>query len=140
MLSSLMQAVHFAIGKINAETKGPWTPEEDEKLVEYITKHGQGSWCSLPKLAGLLRCGKSCRLRWTNYLRPDIRRGPFTSEEEKLVIQLHGILGNSEDDEVSNDDWSLCIVSPLSSSLSPPISSIPNTPIHFMDQTPDHRT
>ncbi|CAM8895133.1 unnamed protein product [Rhodiola kirilowii] len=49
---------------------------------------------SLPKLAGLSRCGKSCRLRWTNYLRPDIKRGPFTEEEEKLVIQLHGILGN----------------------------------------------
>ncbi|XP_073150205.1 transcription factor MYB17-like [Henckelia pumila] len=74
--------------------KGPWTPEEDDKLVEYINKHGHGSWRSLPKLAGLLRCGKSCRLRWTNYLRPDIKRGPFTAEEEKLVIQLHGILGN----------------------------------------------
>lgn len=45
-------------------------------------------------LSGLLRCGKSCRLRWKNYLRPDIKRGPFTLEEEKLVIQLHGILGN----------------------------------------------
>ncbi|KAI3444573.1 hypothetical protein Pfo_001238 [Paulownia fortunei] len=74
--------------------KGPWTPEEDEKLVEYINKYGHGSWRSLPKLAGLLRCGKSCRLRWTNYLRPDIKRGPFSPEEEKLVIQLHGILGN----------------------------------------------
>ncbi|XP_051132364.1 transcription factor MYB17 [Andrographis paniculata] len=74
--------------------KGPWTQEEDEKLVEYINKHGHGSWRSLPKLAGLLRCGKSCRLRWTNYLRPDIRRGPFSPEEEKLVIQLHAILGN----------------------------------------------
>lgn len=74
--------------------KGPWTPEEDEKLIDFIKKNGQGSWRSLPKLAGLLRCGKSCRLRWTNYLRPDIKRGPFSSEEEKLVIQLHGILGN----------------------------------------------
>ncbi|GMH21710.1 hypothetical protein Nepgr_023552 [Nepenthes gracilis] len=74
--------------------KGPWTPEEDEILVNYINTHGHGSWRSLPKLAGLLRCGKSCRLRWTNYLRPDIKRGPFTSEEEKLVIQLHAILGN----------------------------------------------
>lgn len=45
-------------------------------------------------VTGLLRCGKSCRLRWTNYLRPDIKRGPFTLEEEKLVIQLHAILGN----------------------------------------------
>nr|QWQ79414.1 MYB16 [Zanthoxylum armatum] len=74
--------------------KGPWAPEEDEILVEYIKRNGHGSWRSLPKLAGLLRCGKSCRLRWTNYLRPDIKRGPFTEEEEKLVIQLHGILGN----------------------------------------------
>ncbi|KAF5451574.1 hypothetical protein F2P56_026669 [Juglans regia] len=75
--------------------KGPWTPEEDEILVEYINKNGgHGSWRSLPNLAGLLRCGKSCRLRWTNYLRPDIKRGPFTPEEEKLVIRLHGILGN----------------------------------------------
>ncbi|GMI75884.1 LATE MERISTEM IDENTITY2, myb domain protein 17 [Hibiscus trionum] len=74
--------------------KGPWAPEEDQILVNYINQHGHGSWRSLPKLAGLLRCGKSCRLRWTNYLRPDIIRGPFTVEEEKLVIQLHGILGN----------------------------------------------
>ncbi|KAJ6682631.1 MYB FAMILY TRANSCRIPTION FACTOR [Salix koriyanagi] len=55
--------------------KGPWTPEEDQKLVKYIQKHGHGSWRALPKLAGLNRCGKSCRLRWTNYLRPDIKRG-----------------------------------------------------------------
>ncbi|XP_038884956.1 transcription factor MYB17 [Benincasa hispida] len=75
--------------------KGPWTSEEDELLINYIKENnGHGSWRSLPKLAGLLRCGKSCRLRWTNYLRPDIKRGPFTPEEEKLVIQLHGILGN----------------------------------------------
>ncbi|KAL7158689.1 hypothetical protein ABFS83_02G160600 [Erythranthe nasuta] len=74
--------------------KGPWTPEEDDKLVDYIKNHGQGNWRNLPKLAGLLRCGKSCRLRWTNYLRPDIKRGPFTPEEEKLVVQLHAILGN----------------------------------------------
>jgi myb proto-oncogene protein len=44
--------------------------------------------------AGLNRCGKSCRLRWTNYLRPDIRRGPFTAEEQKSIVQLHGIVGN----------------------------------------------
>ncbi|XVF52329.1 hypothetical protein PTKIN_Ptkin05aG0009900 [Pterospermum kingtungense] len=74
--------------------KGPWTPEEDQKLIDYINRHGQGSWKALPKLAGLNRCGKSCRLRWTNYLRPDIRRGKFTEEEERVIINLHSVLGN----------------------------------------------
>lgn len=74
--------------------KGAWTPEEDKILVDYIKKNGHGTWRSLPKLAGLLRCGKSCRLRWTNYLRPDIKRGPFSPEEENTIIQLHTMLGN----------------------------------------------
>lgn len=74
--------------------KGPWTPEEDKKLIEYINNNGHGSWRRLPKLAGLNRCGKSCRLRWTNYLRPDIKRGRFDDDEEKLIIHLHSILGN----------------------------------------------
>ncbi|KAF5731152.1 transcription factor MYB3-like [Tripterygium wilfordii] len=74
--------------------KGAWTPEEDQILVQYINKHGHGSWRTLPKNAGLLRCGKSCRLRWANYLRPDIKRGPFTSEEEATIVQLQGLLGN----------------------------------------------
>lgn len=43
---------------------------------------------------GLQRCGKSCRLRWTNYLRPDIKRGKFSSQEEQTIIQLHALLGN----------------------------------------------
>ncbi|OWM88221.1 transcription factor MYB17-like [Punica granatum] len=74
--------------------KGPWTPDEDEILINFIAKNGHGNWRYLPKLAGLRRCGKSCRLRWANYLRPDIKRGPFTPDEEQLVIQLHGMLGN----------------------------------------------
>ncbi|KAM7513609.1 hypothetical protein LguiA_003192 [Lonicera macranthoides] len=74
--------------------KGPWTPEEDDKLIKHIHKHGHGSWRALPKLAGLNRCGKSCRLRWTNYLRPDIKRGKFSEEEEQTILHLHSILGN----------------------------------------------
>ncbi|KAF7809483.1 transcription factor MYB41-like [Senna tora] len=74
--------------------KGPWSPEEDEKLLDYITKHGSGNWKTVPKHAGLNRCGKSCRLRWTNYLRSDIKRGSFTQEEEQLIINLHSVLGN----------------------------------------------
>ncbi|CAL1404989.1 unnamed protein product [Linum trigynum] len=74
--------------------KGAWSTEEDQILFDYINKHGHGSWRTLPKNAGLLRCGKSCRLRWTNYLRPDIKRGPFTSDEEATIVKLQGTLGN----------------------------------------------
>ncbi|RWW02272.1 hypothetical protein GW17_00034652 [Ensete ventricosum] len=107
--------------------KGPWTPEEDQVLVDYIHRHGHANWRALPKQAGeyrlllpwlgffylspekkssksglrsnlmsagLLRCGKSCRLRWVNYLRPDIKRGNFSREEQETIIRLHGMLGN----------------------------------------------
>ncbi|KAK4765545.1 hypothetical protein SAY86_026635 [Trapa natans] len=74
--------------------KGAWTKEEDRRLIDHINRHGEGRWRSLPKAAGLLRCGKSCRLRWINYLRPDLKRGNFTEEEDELIISLHSILGN----------------------------------------------
>jgi len=74
--------------------KGAWTKEEDDRLVAYIKAHGEGCWRSLPKAAGLVRCGKSCRLRWINYLRPDLKRGNFTEEEDELIIKLHSLLGN----------------------------------------------
>ncbi|CAL5323024.1 unnamed protein product [Camellia sinensis] len=74
--------------------KGPWTAEEDAKLVSFILTNGHCCWRAVPKLAGLRRCGKSCRLRWTNYLRPDLKRGLLNEEEEKLVIDLHARLGN----------------------------------------------
>ncbi|RLN35975.1 hypothetical protein C2845_PM03G34040 [Panicum miliaceum] len=74
--------------------KGPWTAEEDQKLVTFLLNNGQCCWRAVPKLAGLLRCGKSCRLRWTNYLRPDLKRGQLSEEEEKMVIDLHAELGN----------------------------------------------
>ncbi|XP_078437657.1 myb domain protein 60 isoform X2 [Wolffia australiana] len=74
--------------------KGPWTPEEDIILVSYVQEHGPGNWRSVPTNAGLMRCSKSCRLRWTNYLRPGIKRGNFTPQEEGLIIQLQALLGN----------------------------------------------
>ncbi|KAJ1701348.1 hypothetical protein LUZ63_001127 [Rhynchospora breviuscula] len=74
--------------------KGPWTPEEDLMLVSYIQEHGPGNWRSVPTNTGLMRCSKSCRLRWTNYLRPGIKRGNFTDQEERLIIHLQALLGN----------------------------------------------
>ncbi|TYG37224.1 hypothetical protein ES288_D13G124600v1 [Gossypium darwinii] len=74
--------------------KGPWTAEEDEVLANYIKIEGGGRWRTLPKRAGLLRCGKSCRLRWMNYLRPTVKRGPIAPDEEDLILRLHRLLGN----------------------------------------------
>nr|GFA28081.1 transcription repressor MYB5-like [Tanacetum cinerariifolium] len=74
--------------------KGPWTREEDELLSCYIAREGEGQWQTLPKKAGLLRCGKSCRLRWMNYLCPSVKRGHISADEEDLIIRLHRLLGN----------------------------------------------
>ncbi|XP_057989762.1 transcription factor MYB83-like [Hevea brasiliensis] len=74
--------------------KGLWSPEEDEKLIKYMLTNGQGCWSDIARNAGLHRCGKSCRLRWINYLRPDLKRGAFSPQEEELIIHLHSILGN----------------------------------------------
>ncbi|XP_040379437.1 transcription factor MYB80 [Oryza brachyantha] len=74
--------------------RGQWTPEEDNKLLTYITQYGTRNWRLIPKNAGLQRCGKSCRLRWTNYLRPDLKHGEFTDAEEQTIIKLHSVVGN----------------------------------------------
>ncbi|KAL1834608.1 hypothetical protein ACET3Z_004259 [Daucus carota] len=75
--------------------RGPWSPQEDEILKNYLQNHGTGgNWISLPLRAGLKRCGKSCRLRWLNYLRPDIKHGAFTPEEDGIIYNLYGILGS----------------------------------------------
>ncbi|ESQ48743.1 hypothetical protein EUTSA_v10021926mg [Eutrema salsugineum] len=79
----------------NSQVKrGPWSDEESERLRAFILKNGHHNWRSLPKLAGLRRCGKSCRLRWINYLRPGLKRGNFTKEEEETIIHLHQAHGN----------------------------------------------
>nr|WFS86382.1 R2R3-MYB TF proanthocyanidin/anthocyanin repressor [Cornus kousa] len=74
--------------------RGAWTALEDQTLTDYVKLHGEGRWKNLPIKAGLKRCGKSCRLRWLNYLRPDIKRGNISLDEDDLIIRLHNLLGN----------------------------------------------
>ncbi|XP_062147857.1 transcription factor MYB114-like [Alnus glutinosa] len=74
--------------------KGAWTAEEDQKLSQCIEIHGAKRWTTIALNAGLNRCGKSCRLRWLNYLRPDIKRGNISDAEEDLILRLHKLLGN----------------------------------------------
>ncbi|CAH8280017.1 unnamed protein product [Arabidopsis lyrata] len=75
--------------------KGPWSPEEDVKLKDYIDKYGTGgNWIALPQKIGLKRCGKSCRLRWLNYLRPNIKHGGFSEEEDSIILSLYISIGS----------------------------------------------
>nr|AAO49413.1 MYB4 [Dendrobium sp. XMW-2002-4] len=74
--------------------KGGWTADEDNLLMAYINTHGEGKWTTVSYNAGLKRSGKSCRLRWLNYLSPKIKRGNFSEEEDDLIIRLHKLLGN----------------------------------------------
>uniref|UniRef100_A0A0D9Y1R7 HTH myb-type domain-containing protein n=1 Tax=Leersia perrieri TaxID=77586 RepID=A0A0D9Y1R7_9ORYZ len=82
-----------------AVKRGPWTAEEDARLRSYMEQHagggaGAGNWMAVPSKAGLRRCGKSCRLRWLNYLRPGIRHGGFTADEDRLIVALHAAVGS----------------------------------------------
>ncbi|XP_030525531.1 transcription factor MYB1-like [Rhodamnia argentea] len=108
--------------------RGAWTAMEDKILTDYIKLNGEGNWGDLPKKAGLRRCGKSCRLRWLNYLRPDIKRGSITLDEEELIVRLHNLLGNRwsliagrlpgrTDNEIKNY-WNTTIVKRLQSGSS----------------------
>ncbi|KAI3688204.1 hypothetical protein L1987_81914 [Smallanthus sonchifolius] len=115
--------------------KGLWSPEEDEKLMNYMITNGQGCWSDIARNAGLQRCGKSCRLRWINYLRPDVKRGAFSPQEEELIVHLHSLLGNRwsqiatrlpgrTDNEIKNF-WNSTVKKRLKKSTSN--SSSPNT-------------
>ncbi|KAL3813324.1 hypothetical protein ACJIZ3_014592 [Penstemon smallii] len=107
--------------------KGTWTKEEDDLLKQCIDKYGEGKWHKVPLRAGLNRCRKSCRLRWLNYLRPDIKKGLFTRDEVDLIIRLHKLLGNK---------WSL-IAGRLPGRTANDVKNFWNTHIHKKLSTAD---
>ncbi|CAK8560427.1 unnamed protein product [Lathyrus sativus] len=83
------------MGRIPKEiNKGAWSREEDDILSKYVATHGEGKWQKVAQNAGLKRCGKSCRQRWLNYLKPGIKRGDISTDEEDMIIRLHRLLGN----------------------------------------------
>ncbi|KAI4373669.1 hypothetical protein MLD38_011770 [Melastoma candidum] len=90
-------SANFSVKKQSGDSKlrkGLWSPEEDDKLMSYMMNKGHGCWSDVARNAGLQRCGKSCRLRWINYLRPDLKRGAFSPQEEELILHFHSLLGN----------------------------------------------
>eukprot|EP00253_Pinus_taeda_P016399 PITA_16399 len=127
--------------------KGLWSREEDAKLVNFILKSDllHCSWSFIAKQAGLQRNGKSCRLRWVNYLRPGLKHGGISLQEKQLIIQLQSILGNRwsqiapylpgrTDNEIKNY-WNSCIKKNLDMKhRSPPTPRPPRNP------TPTTRT
>ncbi|ESW06500.1 hypothetical protein PHAVU_010G053200 [Phaseolus vulgaris] len=75
--------------------KGPWKAEEDEVLLNHVKKYGPRDWSSIRSKGLLQRTGKSCRLRWVNKLRPNLKNGcKFSLEEERVVIELQAQFGN----------------------------------------------
>ncbi|XP_039140364.1 transcription factor MYB3-like [Dioscorea cayenensis subsp. rotundata] len=99
--------------------RGSWSPDEDQKLFNYMSTHHDTSWPTVAKEAGLERCGKSCRNRWLNHLRPGLKKGLFTAQEQMTIIYLHRVLGNRwsqiarhlpgrNDNQVKNF-WNSCI-------------------------------
>ncbi|CAO1940493.1 unnamed protein product [Urochloa humidicola] len=74
--------------------KGPWTEQEDMQLVCTVHLFGDRRWDFVAQVSGLNRTGKSCRLRWVNYLHPGLKHGRMSPHEERLIIELHARWGN----------------------------------------------
>ncbi|CAK8540641.1 unnamed protein product [Lathyrus sativus] len=89
-----MHSSNSVEGLSSSLRKGAWSQYEDELLKDCVQRYGEGKWHLVAQRAGLKRCRKSCRLRWLNYLKPNIKKGDFSEDEVDLMIKLHNLLGN----------------------------------------------
>ena len=73
--------------------KNAWSKQEDALLMKIVSRYGPANWDILAKyIKG--RTGKQCRERYHNILDPAVRKGNWTAEEDKIILELHGVLGN----------------------------------------------
>ncbi|XP_018079253.1 myb-related protein A-like isoform X2 [Xenopus laevis] len=91
---SEVQCQHRWQKVLNPElVKGPWTKEEDQRVIELVHKYGPKRWSIIAKhLKG--RIGKQCRERWHNHLNPDVKKSSWTEEEDRMIYSAHKRLGN----------------------------------------------
>ncbi|XP_034721630.1 myb-related protein A-like, partial [Etheostoma cragini] len=73
--------------------KGPWTPDEDERVLGLVQKYGVKRWSLIAKHLHS-RNGKQCRERWHNHLNPTVNKSSWTLEEDAIICQAHRLLGN----------------------------------------------
>ena len=73
--------------------KGPWTEQEDKKLIELVEKFGAEKWAYISKYFPD-RIGKQCRERWFNHLNPSVNKTSWSDEEEWILFIQHKKLGN----------------------------------------------
>ena len=89
-----VQCLHRWQKVLNPElVKGPWTAEEDAKVIDLVSTHGAKKWSLI---AGCLpgRIGKQCRERWHNHLNPKIVKESWTEVEDRVILESHQTLGN----------------------------------------------
>eukprot|EP00554_Chaetoceros_debilis_P014251 CAMPEP_0194122100 /NCGR_PEP_ID=MMETSP0150-20130528/49255_1 /TAXON_ID=122233 /ORGANISM="Chaetoceros debilis, Strain MM31A-1" /LENGTH=693 /DNA_ID=CAMNT_0038814803 /DNA_START=175 /DNA_END=2252 /DNA_ORIENTATION=+ len=73
--------------------KGPWTAEEDTKVLSLVKKYGAKKWSLIAsQLPG--RIGKQCRERWHNHLNPGISKEAWREDEDRIILEAHYTLGN----------------------------------------------
>ncbi|KAM0677573.1 Myb- protein B [Binucleata daphniae] len=85
--------LHLSYEDGTSVVKGPWSKEEDEKLLRIIKEHSPKNWSKIAELMKT-RIGKQCRERWHNHLHPSIKKTPFTNEEDMIILSLHEKCGN----------------------------------------------